>query len=153
MGISRRELFKHFGQGAVCLAVSDFVGLKTAFGQSAGAGTIPEVDYRKWEDLYRKKWTWDKIVHTTHWLGCGGQCMWNVFVKDGVALREEQIEHPRSTNPEYPDPGPQGCQRGACYTTVMYGPGRLKYPLKRVGKRGEGKWMRISWATTAHAMP
>ena len=27
----------------------------------------------------------------------------------------------------------------------MYHPDRLKYPLKRVGERGEGKWERISW--------
>jgi DMSO reductase family type II enzyme molybdopterin subunit len=27
----------------------------------------------------------------------------------------------------------------------MYDPTRLKYPLKRVGKRGEGKWKRVSW--------
>ncbi len=27
----------------------------------------------------------------------------------------------------------------------MYGPDRIKYPLKRVAKRGEGKWKRISW--------
>jgi steroid C-25 hydroxylase alpha subunit len=147
MRISRRELFRHFGQSAVCLAVSDFIGLKAALGQSAGGSLSqePEVDYRKWEDLYRKEWTWDKIVHSTHAVGCMAQCEWNVFVKDGVAFKEEQIEHPRSTNPEDPDPGPQGCQRGACYTNVMYAPGRLKYPLRRIGKRGEGKWMRISW--------
>jgi anaerobic selenocysteine-containing dehydrogenase len=27
----------------------------------------------------------------------------------------------------------------------LYNPLRLKYPLKRVGKRGEGKWQRVSW--------
>ncbi len=145
MEISRRELFQHFGQGAVCLAVSDFVGLKRAFGQSAGAGASAEADYRKWEDLYREKWTWDKVVRSTHAVGCAAVCEWNVFVKDGVVFKEEQIEHPRSKNPEYPDPGPQGCQRGACYSNLMYAPDRLKYPLRRVGKRGEGKWMRVSW--------
>lgn len=147
MGISRRELFQRFGQGAVCLAVGDLVGLKGAAAQSksAAAGAVQEYDYRKWEDLYRKKWTWDKITHSTHWVGCAAQCEWSVFVKDGIAFKEEQIEHPRSTDPESPDPGPQGCQRGACYTTNLYGPGRLKYPMRRVGKRGEGKWMRVSW--------
>ncbi len=145
MQISRRELFKHFGQGAVCLAVSDFIGLKGAFAQSAGASLNQEYDYRKWEDLYRQKWTWDKIAHSTHAVGCVAQCEWNVFVKDGVAFKEEQIEHPRAANPESPDPGPQGCQRGACYTNKMYAPDRLKYPMKRLGQRGEGKWMRVSW--------
>ena len=144
MGISRRELFKQFGQGALCLAVSNFTGLKGAFGQSAGMSQEQEVDYRNWEDLYRKKWTWDKIAYCTHPVVCQAQCQWAVFVKDGVAIREEQIEHPRR-NPGEPDPGPQGCQKGACYTSVMYAPDRLKYPLKRVGKRGEGKWMRVSW--------
>ena len=27
----------------------------------------------------------------------------------------------------------------------LYHPDRLKYPQKRIGKRGEGKWERISW--------
>lgn len=27
----------------------------------------------------------------------------------------------------------------------VYNPDRLKYPMKRVGKRGEGKFKRISW--------
>lgn len=27
----------------------------------------------------------------------------------------------------------------------VYNPDRLKYPMKRIGKRGEGKFKRISW--------
>ena len=27
----------------------------------------------------------------------------------------------------------------------LYHPDRLKYPMMRTGKRGEGKWKRISW--------
>lgn len=28
---------------------------------------------------------------------------------------------------------------------ILYAPDRLKYPMKRVGEKGEGKWERISW--------
>ncbi|MCD6300339.1 MAG: molybdopterin-dependent oxidoreductase [Dehalococcoidales bacterium] len=37
------------------------------------------------------------------------------------------------------------CIKGATIPDVMYHPDRLLYPFKRVGKRGEGKWERISW--------
>jgi len=40
---------------------------------------------------------------------------------------------------------PRGCQKGASFSRVMYGAERLKYPLKRVGERGGGKWQRITW--------
>jgi DMSO reductase family type II enzyme molybdopterin subunit len=143
--LTRRELLKYFHTGTACLAVSELVGLEGALGQSAGQDQNPDYDYRSWEDLFREKWTWDKIVNSTHSVGCFAQCEWTVFVKDGVAFREEQLEHPRSADEDTPDPGPQGCQRGACFSHHMYGPDRIKYPLKRVGKRGAGKWKRISW--------
>ncbi|MEM3734602.1 MAG: molybdopterin-dependent oxidoreductase [Nitrososphaerales archaeon] len=37
------------------------------------------------------------------------------------------------------------CLRGLSHVQRVYDPNRLKYPLKRMGKRGEGKWVRISW--------
>ncbi len=37
------------------------------------------------------------------------------------------------------------CIKGATIPDLMYHPDRLLYPLKRVGKRAEGKWERISW--------
>jgi anaerobic selenocysteine-containing dehydrogenase len=38
------------------------------------------------------------------------------------------------------------CARGQAGVNQLYHPDRLLYPLKRAGKRGEGKWQRISWA-------
>ncbi len=37
------------------------------------------------------------------------------------------------------------CVVGKNALEQLYSPDRLQYPLKRVGKRGEGKWQRISW--------
>lgn len=37
------------------------------------------------------------------------------------------------------------CLRGRSSRWRVYSPDRIKYPMKRVGKRGEGKFKRISW--------
>ena len=37
------------------------------------------------------------------------------------------------------------CIKGATIADLMYHPDRLRYPLRRTGARGEGKWERISW--------
>lgn len=48
-------------------------------------------------------------------------------------------------NPE--DPNSQGslCAKGVAGPSVLYDPQRLLYPMRRVGRRGEGRWRRISW--------
>lgn len=38
------------------------------------------------------------------------------------------------------------CYKGKVAAERLTHPDRLRYPLRRVGKRGEGKWERISWA-------
>jgi anaerobic dimethyl sulfoxide reductase subunit A len=44
----------------------------------------------------------------------------------------------------------RACMRGRSYRERLYHPDRLKYPLQRTGKRGDGEFKRISWeeATT-----
>ncbi|MDQ2088929.1 molybdopterin-containing oxidoreductase family protein [Marimonas arenosa] len=39
----------------------------------------------------------------------------------------------------------RACLRGRSYRLRLYSPERLLYPMKRVGKRGEGKFKRVSW--------
>ncbi|GAB4231959.1 MAG: molybdopterin-dependent oxidoreductase [Deltaproteobacteria bacterium] len=101
--------------------------------------------YRGWESLYEKQWKWDKVVRSTHSANCTGSCSWKVYVRDGVMLREEQAaDYPR-ISADLPDYNPRGCQKGACFVEYVYGAQRLRFPLIRAGKRGEGKWRRATW--------
>lgn len=99
-----------------------------------------------WQDLYRERWTWDGVFKGSHgWANCRSACGWDLYVVDGIVVREEQTANYEASEPGVPDFNPRGCQKGACYTEVMYGPTRLTVPLKRVGKRGSGQWEKISW--------
>ncbi|MDP6980224.1 MAG: molybdopterin-dependent oxidoreductase [Myxococcota bacterium] len=108
---------------------------------------VPVLAYTDWRDIYRERWTWDKVVRSSHFVNCWYQahCAWNVYVKDGLVWREEQVAEYPQTNAEVPDPNPRGCQKGACFSERMYDPARVRYPLKRVGERGSGHWKRVSW--------
>ncbi len=110
------------------------------------AALPPLPDYRNWEDLYREQWTWDRIVKGTHTrVNCIAACSWNLFVKDGIVWREEQNAIYEAPNASVPDMNPRGCQKGGCYSQLMYEPSRLKYPVKRAGERGSGSWERMGW--------
>ena len=66
----------------------DLKDLKLKTGQEGPA-------YRGWEDLYRQKWSWDKVAWGTHCVDCyPGNCPYRVYVKDGLVLREEQSRAP-----------------------------------------------------------
>ncbi|MBZ5500009.1 MAG: molybdopterin-dependent oxidoreductase [Acidobacteriia bacterium] len=101
--------------------------------------------YRGWEDFYRKIWTWDKVVRSTHSANCTGSCSWKVYVRNGVMVREEQAADYPPISGDLPDYNPRGCQKGGCFVEYVYSPQRLRYPLIRTGLRGEGKWRRASW--------
>jgi len=99
-----------------------------------------------WEDLYRQRWTWDDVKKGSHgWANCRSACEWDLYIKNGIVVREEQSATYTQSEAAVPDFNPRGCQKGACYTEVMYGPSRVTTPMKRVGPRGEGKWQQISW--------
>jgi len=102
--------------------------------------------YASWEDLYREKWTWDKVVRGTHpQANCFGTCLFNIYEKDGIIWREEQASAYPHGNGAEPDLNPAGCQKGCCLSEAMYNVNRIKYPIERMGKRGEGRWKRIGW--------
>ncbi|MDR2820478.1 MAG: molybdopterin-dependent oxidoreductase [Desulfovibrio sp.] len=84
----------------------------------------------------------EMIIPTTSSLDCGGCCLNMAHVRDGVITRIS-TRTDAALNPAIPVM--KGCVRGRAYRKYQYHPDRLKYPLKRVGKRGEGKFERISW--------
>ncbi len=86
---------------------------------------------RDWEDSYRQRWQYDKIVRSTHGVNCTGSCSWKIYVKNGLVTWEtQQTDYPR-TRPDLPNHEPRGCPRGASYSWYLYSANRLKYPLIR----------------------
>ena len=69
-------------------------------------------------------------------------CFWRcgvlASVADGKVIRLEG-------NPDHPLTKGRLCARGNAGTRLLYDPDRLKYPLLRTGKRGDGQFKRISW--------
>ncbi len=78
-----------------------------------------------------------KIVKT-----CCRACIHNcgvlAHVRNGRVVKIEG-------NPEYPMSHGALCAKGLSGINALYHPNRNKYPMLRVGKRGENKWKRISW--------
>ncbi|MFH1216013.1 MAG: molybdopterin-dependent oxidoreductase [Pseudomonadota bacterium] len=69
---------------------------------------------------------------------CRARCHVQATVVEG---RVKKLEG----NPQSPLNERAICARGQAAVQLLYDPDRLKYPLQRVGERGEGKWKRISW--------
>ena len=142
--LSRRDFLKAAGVASLALALPE--GVLSLEALAAVEDPMKPYPYKGWEDLYRGIWKWDKVAAATHSSNCTGACRWRVYVKDGVILREEQPREFPSLGGDIPDFAPRGCQKGACYnTTYTYGPERVKYPLIRVGERGEGKFRQATW--------
>ncbi|MGD0640681.1 MAG: molybdopterin-dependent oxidoreductase, partial [Roseiarcus sp.] len=97
---------------------------------SDGHGIVTNED-RSWEDGYRKRWSHDKIVRSTHGVNCTGSCSWKIYVKGGIVTWEtQQTDYPR-TRPDLPNHEPRGCARGASYSWYLYSGARVKYPMVR----------------------
>lgn len=86
------------------------------------------------------------------WHNCGGRCLNRVLVKDGKIVRQKTDDtHPDS----YEWPQSRGCLMGRSLQQQIFGPDRLKHPMKRKHwkplnggnkeLRGIDEWERISW--------
>ena len=70
---------------------------------------------------------------------CMTSCGVLAHVKDGTIIKVKG-------NPEHMLSRGFGCERLSYVPKWLYHQDQLKHPLKRLGKRGEGKWQRIPWA-------
>ena len=68
----------------------------------------------------------------------GPQCGIDAYIKDGKVIKVEGTDGFPSNNGIL-------CTKGAASRQYIYREDRLKTPMKRVGKRGEGKFEPISW--------
>lgn len=79
-----------------------------------------------------------RVVRTV----CGGcMCECGVLVhvdENGKAVRLEG-------DPQHPLNEGYMCPKGLSFLQLAYHPDRLRYPLKRIGKKGEGEWERVTW--------
>jgi anaerobic selenocysteine-containing dehydrogenase len=69
---------------------------------------------------------------------CPDTCALEVHVRDGIAIKVT------GSSAHAPTAGVL-CTKVARYTERTYHPDRLLYPMRRVGKKGEGRFERISW--------
>ena len=71
-------------------------------------------------------------------LDCPDTCGWQVTVRDGKAVRLRG-------NPDHPFTRGALCVKVNRYLEHAEAPDRLLYPLRRVGRKGEGRFERITW--------
>ncbi len=69
---------------------------------------------------------------------CPDTCAMLVTVKDGVAIEVKG-------DPDHPNTAGALCTKVARYVERTYHDQRLLFPQKRIGRKGEGKFVRISW--------
>lgn len=80
----------------------------------------------------------EKMTTQTSFCDCGRKCKMTAKVAEGCVL---------SIGPdkEFKEKRFSGCARGHQYRQTFLSPHRLRYPMIRRGKRGEGLFKRISW--------
>lgn len=59
--------------------------------------------------------------------------------------KEKNEIHKFEGNPAHPGSRGRNCAKGPATINQVNDPERILYPLRRTGKRGEGKWERVTW--------
>ncbi|WAX58700.1 nitrate reductase subunit alpha [Jatrophihabitans cynanchi] len=98
---------------------------------SADLRTITREGGREADSFYRDRWSYDKVVRSTHGVNCTGSCSWKVYVKDGIITWESQQTDYPTVGPDSPEYEPRGCPRGAAFSWYTYSPTRVRYPYVR----------------------
>lgn len=123
--LSRRSFIKTTGAlGALAVAGGSVAATDSLFGYG-----VPQAHAAADE----------KTVWSHCNVNCGGRCVFQMHVTDG------EIAYFESDNTGDDKLQSRACLRGRSMRRWVNSPDRLQYPMKRVGKRGEGKFERIGW--------
>ncbi len=128
-GISRRTFLSTTTLGGLALAAG---GVALPFGFSPLAAAV---DASLSPDE-------DKVVWGACSVNCGSRCALRLHVRNDTVV---QVETDNTGLDRYGDHQVRACLRGRSIRRRINHPDRLNYPMKRVGARGEGKFVRISW--------
>ncbi|MNB69270.1 putative dimethyl sulfoxide reductase chain YnfE precursor [compost metagenome] len=128
-GISRRALVKSTAIGSLALAAG---GISLPFGLKSAAAAVQQAVNP----------AADKVVWGACSVNCGSRCALRLHVKDDEVY---WVETDNTGEDIYGNHQVRACLRGRSIRRRINHPDRLNYPMKRVGKRGEGKFERISW--------
>lgn len=95
-----------------------------------------ELDSKSWPEKVERRYM---LVPTTCF-NCESACGLLAYI-DRETLNVRKFEG----NPEHPGSRGRNCAKGPATLNQITDPDRILFPLKRAGKRGEGKWVRSSW--------
>lgn len=104
----------------------------------------PKERWDDWVELDPQAWPQRKERHfqliPTTCFNCESACGLLAYI-DKVTGEVQKFEG----NPEHPGSRGRNCAKGPATLNQINDPDRILHPLKRVGKRGEGKWVQVSW--------
>ena len=95
-----------------------------------------ELDSKAWPGKIERRYM---LVPTTCF-NCESACGLLAYV-DRDTLQVRKFEG----NPEHPGSRGRNCAKGPATLNQVTDPDRILHPLKRAGKRGEGRWVQVSW--------
>ncbi len=124
--LSRRTFLKGSSVGAAVIAADMALPFNAVANEKIAVNNVAE----------------DKVVWSMCSVNCGSRCALRLHTKNDEVY---WVETDNTGNDEYGNHQIRACLRGRSIRRRMNHPDRLKYPMKRVGKRGEGKFKRISW--------
>jgi thiosulfate reductase/polysulfide reductase chain A len=124
--LTRRSFLKTTALGAAAISISP------ALLEELNATPVKSVEQDFYTPYEKGKWT-----HTV----CN-MCFWTCGIKvktvNGIVKKIDGI-------PEHPLNNGKICAKGNSGISALYDENRLKYPLIRVGKKGENRWKKVSW--------
>ena len=122
--------------GVSALAVAGAAATASLVGKSGG---LPGVIHHAAEKIHPVRKPLEKVVPTfCAMCGPSAGCGIYAIVRDGKFVGVEGMK-------ECPINNGRLCAKAHAAPQWVYSEQRLKYPLRRVGKKGEGKFERISW--------